>query len=197
MPDRNLWGAQDEYPARDLPGGRHLAVAPLVDVTSVLGSEASPGRCRPRSRRRGAPHEPRRRRVRHVLRPAGRARIRSTLRVWSHGTCLESSRSFMISSRAPKDRPDVDVRGRGLGCAGYPARLGKRLRGAQQRFGGHTRIERALTADEVGLDDRHVLAFLGQTPGEHRRPVQLRGRSHRRSCGPRDLRSRMRHVASR
>ena len=80
----------------------------------------------------------------------------------------------MISSRAPKDRPDVDVRGRGLGCAGYPARLGKRLRGAQQRFGGHTRIERALTADEVGLDDRHVLAFLGQTPGEHRRPVQLR-----------------------
>ena len=43
---------------------------------------------------------------------------------------------------------------RRLRGSGDAARLGERLRGPQQRLRGHARVERALPADQLALDER-------------------------------------------
>ncbi len=89
---------------------------------------------------------------------------------------------------AGEHRADVERPGRGLGGARDAARLGQRLRGAQQRLGGHAGVERALAADELVLDQRHVQPALGRAargdlaggPGAHDHHVEaplLHGRA--------------------
>ncbi len=50
----------------------------------------------------------------------------------------------------------------GLGHARDPRGLGQQLARAQQRLGGHARVERALPADQIVLHDRHVKATVAQ-----------------------------------
>ena len=59
----------------------------------------------------------------------------------------------------------VQRAGRGLRGARDTARLGQRLGGAQQGLGGHARVERALPADQLALDQRHAQAVFGRASG--------------------------------
>ena len=61
---------------------------------------------------------------------------------------------------APQHRADIELAAGGLRGAGYPPRLRQDLRRAQQRLRGHARIERALSADQLALHERHARAPL-------------------------------------
>ena len=69
---------------------------------------------------------------------------------------------------APREhRADVELAGRSLGGPRHAARLGERLRRAQQPLRGHAGVERAFPADQLLLDQRDRQALLGQAPGAH------------------------------
>ena len=60
---------------------------------------------------------------------------------------------------------DVELAGHRLGSAGHAPRLGQQLARAQQRLRGHARVEGALAADEVLLDERDLEPGLAEPPG--------------------------------
>ena len=65
---------------------------------------------------------------------------------------------------AREHRRDVELAGDRLGRAGHPPRLGERLGRAQQRLRRHARLERALAADQLALDDRDLQAASPSRP---------------------------------
>ncbi len=67
---------------------------------------------------------------------------------------------------AGQDRRHVELAAARRAGTRHAARLGERLRRAQQRLGGHAGVERALTADEGGLDDRHRVTPSAEAAGE-------------------------------
>ena len=62
---------------------------------------------------------------------------------------------------------DVELAGHRLGRAGDAVDLAQDLLRAQQRLGGHARVERALAADDVVLDQRDLEPRVGQPPRRH------------------------------
>ena len=97
-----------------------------------------------------------------AVEPRRAPRTSVTPRSSSHGTCEESSRSWITSSRrastAATSRP-VRPEPR------HPLRLGEQLARAQQRLRGHARVVGALAADEVLLDERDLEPGLAEPPG--------------------------------
>ena len=61
----------------------------------------------------------------------------------------------------------VEVAGHRLAHARDAAHLGEQLAGAQHRLRRHARVERALAADQVRLDDRHLQPLLAEAAGAH------------------------------
>ena len=82
----------------------------------------------------------------------------------SQGSWPESSRSWITSSRRSSAASDVELAGHRLGGARHPPHLGEHLGRAQQRLRRHARVVRALAADQVRLDDRHLQAAVGEPP---------------------------------
>ena len=68
---------------------------------------------------------------------------------------------------AVEHRLDVELAGDRLGRAGDAVDLAQDLLRAQQRLGGHARVERALAADDVVLDQRDLEPRVGQPPRRH------------------------------
>ena len=62
-------------------------------------------------------------------------------------------------------RAHVEVAGHGLAHAGDAPHLGQQLARAQQRLRRHARVERALAADQLLLDERHLEARVAEPPG--------------------------------
>ena len=98
-------------------------------------------------------------------RPAPRTTV--TPRLSSHGHLVRVVEVVDDLVAARQHRPDVEVAGHGLAHARDAAHLGEQLARAQQRLRGHARVERALAADQVRLDDRHLQPRLAEPPGAH------------------------------
>ena len=129
--------------------------------------------------------------------PVSSANPRSSVipRSSSHGSCTESSRSWMISSRRSStawtsSRPVI-----ASAAPRDAARLLERLIGTQQRLRRHARPERALAADQPVLGDRHAQAALRQPA---RRDLARRpGADHHHVVGPHARSRRPNHEARR
>ena len=90
----------------------------------------------------------------------------------SHGSCAAVV-EVVDDLVAPRQRRGhVQLAGHRLGGTRDPARLGQRLRRAQQRLGGHAGLERAFAADQLLLDQRD------------RQPPSARRPAHTSPAGP-------------
>ena len=157
--------AEHEETRGHLLRGRRLDVRPRLRVAQardVGDRRRAAGRDDDRPPRAEHVVADARRAVRPSSRPCPRTSV--TPRSSSHGSCEESSRSWITSSRRASTAATSERAGRD---AGHAPRLGGELDGPQQRLRRHARVEGALAADESLLDDRDLEARLAQAPGDH------------------------------
>ena len=184
--DADRPAAEHDHALGDPLRGGRVAVVPGVDGVEALD----------RRHRRAAPVQTTTTRLATSVRsptttrrsPSSRPSPRksSIPRSSSQGSCPESSRSWITSSRRARTASGSSVAGHRLRHAGHAARLVEQLARAQQRLRGHAGVVGALAADQVRLDDRHARARRRRgarrrpPPGRRRRARSRRTRS--RSC---------------
>ena len=138
-------------------GRRRLAVRPrAVDRVQPLDRRHRRRRAAGQDHRPPGLDRPRRRRSRGA-RPSSFPQPRSSVtpRSSSHGSCTESSRSWITSSRRSSTAGTSSSPVTASAAPGMRLHLGQRLVRPQQRLRRHARPVRALAADEPVLHDGH------------------------------------------
>ena len=167
--------AQHEEPAGDLGRGRGLAVGPGGELGEAVDRRHH-GRCAGGDHHRLAGDEL------GVPGPDAAVAVQPSLATEQLDAPLlqpgQLARVVTVLDHlvaAGQDGRGVQVAAHRLRRARYPARLGQRLRRAQQGLRRHARVIRALAPDQVALDDRHLQPALGDAPGAD---LAGRARSH-------------------